>query len=225
VTTVDVIIPTYGRAGRLRQVVHNIVDTTPPPLTVTLVIESEDLESLRVATSIGPPVRTVVNQRTANYAGAINTAVETSEADFWFAGADDLNFHHGWLKHCLAVADDRFWVIGTNDLLNPFVRDGLHATHYLVDRRYTDQIGGVIDGPPGVALFEGYDHQYVDTEFVGAAKARVRFRPCLEAIVEHMHVSVGKNEPDATDERAHRRENEDRAFYMERRRLWTESVL
>ena len=215
-TTVDIIVPSYGRAGRLRQVAANILETTPPPVTVTFVVEADDLDSLRVATQIGEPVRTVVNRRTANYAGAINTAVESSQADFWFAGADDLKFHHGWLKHCLAVADDQFQVIGTNDLLNPFVAQGLHATHYLVDRRYSDEHGG---------LPEEFDHQYTDTFYIGWAKARVRFRPCLDAVVEHMHVSVGKNQPDATDERAHRRENEDRALYMARRQEWLDLVV
>jgi hypothetical protein len=84
-----------------------------------------------------------------------------------FAGADDLNFQPGWDTAALALMDGWVQVVGTNDLLNPYVTAGLHATHYLVDRRYLDDVGGVVDQGPGSFLFDGYDHQYTDTEFIG----------------------------------------------------------
>ena len=72
-----------------------------------------------------------------------------------FAGADDLNFHPGWDTAALAVMDGWVQVVGTNDLLNPYVTAGLHATHYLVDRRYLDDVGGVVDQGPARSCSTG----------------------------------------------------------------------
>src|SRR5690606_14218191 len=127
---------------------------------------------------------------------------------------DDLHFHPGWDTAALAHMDGWIKVVGTNDLLNPYVRDGLHATHYLIARDYLDNIGGCVDEGPGSFLHEGYDHQYTDTEFIGTAKARARFRPCLESVVEHLHAYSGKGEaPDATTEKASARVVQDSDLY------------
>lgn len=215
---IDVLVPTYGRAGRLERVRRNIADNTFTQHQVTFIVEADDDRSLLELDRIG--ARWVVNQRSRNYAGAINTGYEASDCDFMFTGADDLNFHPGWDIKALKAGDDWFQVVGTNDLLNPYVLAGTHATHYLVDRRYLDDIGGVVDQGPGSFMCELYTHQFTDTEFVGTAKARVRFRPCLEAVVEHLHFTVGKSERDATYEFAYDHLDDDSALYDERRELW-----
>lgn len=224
---VDIIVPTWRRHDRLAQVAADAHAGTPQPHVVTFVVEPDDTPSWQVASDLAahdPQVRAVLNRRAASYAGAANTAVASSDAPWWFAGADDLRFHPGWLDAALAVADDQFMVIGTNDLLNPYVRSGLHATHYLVDRRYTDTMGGTLDQGPGVAFWEGYHHQWTDTEFIGVAKARVRFRPCLESIVEHRHFTVGKSKRDETYDRAYAELAADRERYRERKQAWDNLV-
>lgn len=222
---VDIIVPTFGRADRLEHVVADAHDGTDLPHIVSLVVEEHDTESVTAAQALqdnDPAVRCVINERAQNYAGAINTAVATSETPYWFAGADDLHFHPGWFTAAAALIDDRFWVIGTNDLLNAYVLDGLHATHYLVDRRYTDLLGGTIDDGPGIAMHEGYHHQFTDTDFIATAKARVRFRPCLDSVVEHMHFLVGKSPKDDTYRRAYDQLSADERLYDARKHLWTD---
>jgi len=169
---IAVLIPTYGRADRLARVAANIADATETGHRVVFAVEADDTASIDVAS--GLDVDVVVNEGRPNYSGAITTAYRETTAEYVFAGADDLNFHPGWDTAALALMDGWVQVVGTNDLLNPYVTAGLHATHYLVDRRYLDEVGGVVDQGPGSFQFDGYDHQYTDTEFIGTAKMRDR---------------------------------------------------
>lgn len=221
---VDVIIPTFGRADRLSRVVEDVQASVAPGVAiVTLVVEADDEASIQAAKATD--ARVVVNDRSHNYTGAMNTAVLTSGTPLWFAGADDLHFHPGWLEECCQHIDGWVAVVGTNDLLNPYTRAGLHATHYLVVAEYVRQCGGTLTEGPGIAYFEGTFHDYSDTEFVGVAKARCRFRPCLEAVVEHMHWLAGKAEHDATYEKNEASVAADRAVYLQRKRAWDDLVL
>ena len=119
---------------------------------------------------------------------------ETSEPWLFLVG-DDVHFHPGWLDRAQAAAGDSFHVIGTNDLGNPRVMAGGHATHLLVRRSYVDEQGASWDGPKVVA-HEGYRHWFVDDEIVTAAKQRNVWAMALESVVEHLHPLWGKGEPD-----------------------------
>lgn len=218
--SIAIVVPTHGRAERLSLVANNIHCTTDAVHEVVFAVEADDPDSVAAASELGAAV--VVNDRTRNYAGAANTAYQQigSEFDFLFAAADDVRFRCDWDMQALRKMDDQIRVVGTNDLLNPYVAKGWHATHYLIDRRYLDDEGGVIDEGPGSFLFEGYDHQFTDTEFIGTAKARSRFRPCLDSIVEHMHFLAGKSPKDAGYEAAYAHEAADGMLYDERKPLW-----
>jgi hypothetical protein len=86
-------------------------------------------------------------------------------------------------------------VIGTNDLGNPRVTSGEHATHLLVRRSYVDDMGSSWDGPKVVA-HEGYGHWFVDDELVTAAKQRGVWAMALGSLVEHLHPAWGKANDD-----------------------------
>lgn len=218
--SIGVIVPTFGRASRLSLVADNIHTATEVVHEVIFAVEVDDLASIDAATEVGASV--VVNGRTRNYAGAANSAYEQvgPAFDFLFAGSDDLRFHLGWDTEALRRMDDQVHVVGTNDLLNPYVARGWHATHYLIDRRYLDDEGGVVDQGPGSFLCESYRHLYTDTEFIGTAKARARFRPCLDSVVEHMHFLNGKSERDAGYDRGYSHEEDDSLLFDERKALW-----
>lgn len=218
--SIGVIIPTHGRADRLSLVADNVHTSTSSVHEVVFAVEADDLASIEAATEVGATV--VVNGRSRNYAGAANSAYEQvgPAFDFLFAGADDLRFRLDWDVQALRKMDDQVHVVGTNDLLNPYVLQGWHATHYLIDRRYLDDEGGVVDQGPGSFLQECYFHGYTDTEFVGTAKARARFRPCMDSIVEHMHFLAGKNPKDAGYDKAYAHDADDSATYDTRKALW-----
>lgn len=219
---ITVIVPTFGRAGRMAAVAADIHDHTAAAHEVLFVTEDDDRESCAAAAGLAQAgaARWVRNERSRNYAGAVNTGARHAAGDMLFTGADDLRFHPGWDMAALAVMRPPVRVAGTNDLGNPDVLAGQHATHYLIDRAYTDGPGGVADGPPGMVLFEGYDHNWTDTEFIATARHRGVFAACPEAVVEHMHPVHGKGEPDPTYAKGSARHREDGEIFHSREHLW-----
>lgn len=215
---IDILIPSIGRPDRLADLVDNIHATTRHPHRVAIITEGFDTATQSAVDGIDATL--IINERTENYAGAVNTAYDLTDGEWLFCGADDLAFHDGWDEACLVHDDDWFQVFGTNDLLNPYVMAGMHSTHSLVSRTYLNDVGGVVDLGPGSFLPECYDHNFTDTEFIGTAKMRARFRPCLDSIVEHLHVSTGKVAVDSTHERSVRAFCEDDALYETRRDIW-----
>jgi hypothetical protein len=214
---IDVLIPTVGRADRLAAVAANVHEATVTPHRVVFIVEEHDKASCAAVADMVPADSGLINLHGPTYAGAILTGYQQTDGEFLFAGADDLRFHPGWDLAALAVNAQ---VVGTNDLCNPFVGAGTHATHYLVHRHYLDTVGGVIDQGPGSFLNTIYDHQYTDTEFVGTAIHRGVFAPCMESIVEHLHWSTGKSDPDATTVKTNARISEDEELFRSRRHLW-----
>lgn len=218
---ISILIPSYGRPDRIKAVVENALANTTYSCEVFVIVEEADYcaYALQLASTA---CRILVNQRSKNYAGAINTAMAHANGHYYFFGADDLNFHPEWDDEVLRTmaALPHIRVVGTNDLLNGYVLDGLHATHYLASREYIWTVGGVVDGEKGHALFEGYTHNFTDTEFIGTAKARAVFAPCLTSIVEHNHFSVGKSVKDATYDKGYLDIQKDSDLYHERRHLW-----
>lgn len=216
--TVAIFVPTYGRSNRIPEVVEDIEAATPQDHNTYFIIESDDQDSIDVARAQG--VQYFLNSHNHNYAGAINTAYEQTDEPYFFVGADDLHFHEGWLAKAMAKFSPDVMVVGTADLLNPYVAQGTHATHYLVDRRYIDEFGGTTDEEPGVVLFEGFDHQWTDTLFIDVAKERGVFVPCLESVVEHLHFLAGKSEKDATYEKGYANVDADEIIYREKMDQW-----
>ena len=121
---------------------------------------------------------------------------ETSEPWVLIVG-DDVRFHPGWLDAAQAAATGGFAVVGTNDLGNPRVVRGEHATHILLRRAYIDQHGASWDGP-GVLAHEGYGHWFVDDEIVTVAKQRDTWVSAKGAVIEHLHPLWGKAPEDDT---------------------------
>lgn len=225
---INVLIPTLGRAHRIPGIVANVRATSPQVSRVVFCLENHDTESTEVAEAVADEyergyVHVTVNTRAPNYSGAINSAWGERRIipnKYWFAGADDLHFESDWDAHALNKFDGWFGVVGTNDKLNPYVQAGAHATHYLVDSDYLEKVGGIVDQGPGSFLFEGYGHNYCDTEFIGTAKMRAKFRPCLESVVTHLHWTTGKTPVDATTDKANATYAADSAIYDSRRDLW-----
>jgi len=212
---VAVLIPTFGRAHRIPEVTTNVLESTEHA-NVYFICEADDQASIEAVTfTVGANL--IINERKRNYAGAINTGVHATDEPYIFCGADDLWFHPGWYEEAKKVMRYPIRVVGTNDLYNPEVLTGAHATHYLVNRWYA--YTGVPDRM-GSTLCEEYEHNWCDTEFIAFATKRGVYAPCLTAIVEHRHWAWGKATIDATYDKGLRSEPKDRALFEQRKQLW-----
>lgn len=206
---VAILIPTYRRVERLPAVVEN---ASHPGVAVYLIMEPNEAHDVPGAVTLTHP------DGFGTYAKAIQYGYEQTSEPLLFAGADDLNFYDGWLDAARAELTGDIRVVGTNDLGNRDVLAADHATHYLVDRRYLDEVGGVFDEGPGSFLPGCYTHNWTDREFVEVAKRRGVFQPCLESVVEHMHVLWGKAPMDETYSKSFAGEDTDRGIYEARMR-------
>lgn len=219
---IDIVIPTLWRSSRLSSLIKNIHESTNIFHKILFVAEKDDeetLEQLKKLSVEDRTVRFVVNDRTKSCLGAFNAAVPHIKAPYWFAGGDDLFFHNEWAEKCLEKMCSPIMVVGTDDLLNNEVKEGQTATHFLVDTKF-NELGGTFDEKPGEVAYEGYGHDFFDTELVDVAKYRGMFAPCLEAVVEHLHQLVNKNEMDATYERNIESAKNDREIYNKRYAEW-----
>lgn len=218
--SIDILIPTYRRAARIPAIVENVRKTTHHDHDIWFCVEADDHHSVHAAAEAGAGV--VINERAQSYSGAINTGYFKTSAEYLFAGADDLRFVQGWDVPLIEMLSNDPWVavVGTMDSLNPYVNAGSHATHYMVRRSYLDNVGGIVDLGPGSFLFEGYVHNYTDTEFIGTAKMRARFRPCFTSHVPHQHWSKGLSPVDSITDRANAALQQDFDLYNSRRDLW-----
>lgn len=157
-----------------------------------------------------------------SFACKVNAGYAQTSEPWLFVTGDDVRFHPGWLDHAQAVGATHD-VVGTNDLGNPRVLRGEHATHMLLRRRYLDEQGGSWDGP-GSVCHEGYRHWFVDDEIVTAARRRGAFAFAPGSVVEHLHPAWGKGESDEVYDLGQASQAEDRALFVERATLLESSI-
>lgn len=153
-----------------------------------------------------------------DYPKKINAGIAATTEPLIFTGAIDLKFHAGWLEAAEAKMSDTVKVVGTNDLANPRVMRGLHATHMLVARDYAE--GPQIDGNPGF-FHEGYWHEYCDDEAVQVAKYRNVWAFAQDSVVQHLHWSTGGRAKDGVDAMHSLRMSRGSRVFQQRRHLWT----
>jgi GT2 family glycosyltransferase len=153
--------------------------------------------------------------RPGTFAEKVNYGFEMTAEPWLLLVGSDVRFHPGWLDHAQAVASDRYHVVGTNDLGNPRVMAGEHATHLLIRRAYVDEVGASWDGP-GVVAHEGYRHWHVDDELAAAARQRGVWAMALASRVEHLHPYWGKGERDEVYDLGESHADQDKALWVER---------
>lgn len=188
--------------------------------TIYFVVGQHDLDEKAALYDAGIPSFELRGRRMpGDYARKINHAIRLTQEPWIFLGADDLRFERGWLDIALSFAAR--WskrVIGTNDLGNSEVVAGRHSTHSLVARSYVED-KGTID-QVGIALHEGYDHQFCDNEFIETAQHRGEFLHVTTCVVEHLHPHWAKGEVDSTYRLALAHTKADRTIFRNRRSLW-----
>jgi hypothetical protein len=155
-----------------------------------------------------------------DWARKLNHAIfDLSDEPYILLGADDLRFHHGWDTAVLELLEAGYGLVGTNDLGNPSVTAGVHATHPVASRLYAEACGTIDEC--GQLLHEGYDHQHVDVEAVETAKARGAWAFAAGSRVEHLHPFWRKGRDDATYRQGRANSGRDLLLYRSRQHLWS----
>lgn len=208
---VDVIVPVLHRPQNVQPLMESLTASTGLA-AAWYVIEPGDDEVRDLVRSFGGQVL----ERAGSFAEKVNYAYSVTATSPWvFLCGDDVIFRPGWLDHAQGVGNAYgAHVIGTNDLGNPNVMAGTHATHMLIRRSYVDEIGATFDGVPGVVCGP-YRHCFVDNEIVLAAMRRGVWQMALGSIVEHLHPMWGKGEVDDVYRLGH-------SFYKDDERLFEE---
>lgn len=219
-TAIAVLVPVLARPQNAQPLVESLTGSGADA-ELWFVCSRADGEQREACRATGAPyIEASWDPCPGDYARKIQLGYQVTRTPFVLLGADDLRFHPGWDTAALAVADEfDVGVVGTNDLGNQTTIAGTHSTHPLVARSYIETRGGYVGGQ-GRVYFDGYDHQYVDTELCETAKARGCYAHAVASIVEHLHVYWGKAVMDATYRKALAAGAADRALFEFRRPLW-----
>ncbi len=208
-----VLVPVLGRPQRVAPFLADLTSVTD--CAVLFVASRDDTDTLDALSGIDH----IVVDEPGTYPPKINAGYLACDTPWVFTAADDLHFHPGWLDAALDVDDGAVGVIGTNDLHNPRVLRGVHATHSLVRRTYIDTVGGAY-AAPGKVLHDGYHHHWCDDELVDLATRRGLFAHAADSVVEHLHPYAGKADEDDTYLLGRQNMSKDRNLYLRRRRMW-----
>ena len=218
---VAIVIPTMGRTRLLFPLAWNIAKTTPAGIfQIYFVINTDDALTQHAVLGIAGPVHMVLTEQ-HGYPAAVNAGVRHSAERLIAIVNDDVKFHDGWWDGLRKVLTPLVSVVATNDL-SPHTENGDACTQPVVKRDYIELHGGAW-GEPGVAMHEGYYHNFSETELFDLAKSRgvATFAP--ECVIEHLHPDWEKAEVDDTYRAGSKRPGgweHDQALYLERAALW-----
>jgi len=214
-----ILVPMLGRAETIERLMVSINNTVPKARTL-FIVSSGDHEVIKTLKEQDLEYIVTFQARVGDYAKKINLGYNLTKEPLIFTGASDIFFRMGWFEAAVAKFNDpNVHVVGTNDLANPRVIQGLHSTHTLVTREYVKK-NGLVDGEPDKILYEGYVHEFVDDEMVATAKLRGAWAFCKEAIVEHFHPSAGKAKWDDSYKLAQERMDTSLPLFSVRSALW-----
>lgn len=212
-----VIIPMLGRVHRVQPLLESIHATCEA--RVLFAVTPGDDAVIAAIDAAGEARITVLREPRGDFQRKINHGIRATREPYIFTGADDLLFHPGWYEAARAKMTGGVGVVGTNDLCNPRVMRGDHATHMLVSRDYVERYGTIDE--PGKFLHEGYPHELCDDEAVHTAKKRRAWAFAADSHVEHLHPMAGKGVPmDDLYAGQARRLEDGRLIYRRRAKLW-----
>jgi hypothetical protein len=217
-----VLVPILGRPGHVGPLVKSLRDSGADA-RIVLICNHDDAATIAACRCARrEPMIVPWAAGYADWARKLNYAWPLVEEEWRLHGADDIRFTGGWLDEALQVAD-RFaaCVVGTNDLGNPRVTAGVHATHQLVHRDYWEC--GTID-EAGKVVTEAYHHNFVDDEFVQTAMSRSTYASARRSIIEHLHPDWGKGEEDSTYMLGRSQFGRDAVLFNQRCVLWAAAL-
>ncbi len=215
-----VVVPVLGRPDNAQPLADSLTSSSPGVRLVFVVSPGDDAQRQACLGTGADVVEATWPAGHADFARKINHVYRLTTEPFVFQAADDVEFRPGWDDAVLRIAEDTgAGVTGTNDLANPVVKQGRHATHSLIRRSYIDSPGASADGP-GSVFSEAYGHAFVDNELVELAKTRNQWAFAEESHVWHRHWVWGTAEKDATYLKGAESFAADSRLFGQRRRGW-----
>ena len=216
---IDILIPVLGRPANAQRVVDSITANTTVEHRITFLVTAADAAEIEAVGQTECPAWFFYDEPGhGDYARKINEGARIRDGEFFFNGADDLDFTPGWDTQALLQMKPNIGVVATNDMANRQVRRGEFGTHNLIRRDYILQRGGTREGTPGVVLHEGYDHSYVDRELCDVAQARGVYAFAKRSIVKHRHPLWRTAQWDDTYRKAVAKSRQDQELYQTRKR-------
>jgi len=217
---VDVLVPVMRRPHNARPFMEALRASSGLARAYAIA-DPDDVDTQTAWKEAGADV--LISERGNRFSQKVNYGYTVTDADqeaapWIFLAGDDVRFRAGWLDHAEQAAEiSGADVVGTNDLANPRVTSGEHATHQLIRRRYVADVGASWDGP-GIVCHEGYRHWFVDDEIVNAAKQRDTFAMALGSRVAHLHPAWGTADNDDVYRIGEHYADRDKRLFIERLR-------
>ena len=215
-----ILIPVLRRPKNILPLVSSIISNTPGDFEIIFIASPGDSEEIQELENQDQSYIIMDSnyENRGDYARKINTGFNSIDAEWYFLGADDLRFHPGWFGAAMDVQRRTdSCVIGTNDLGNPEVKKGLHATHSLVLRDYVLECGTIDER--NKILHEGFRHNFVDTEFIATAKWRGAWSFADSSHGEHLHPDWKKSPIDEVYKLGKSGWELDKKYFETRKRL------
>ena len=218
---VRVVLPVLYRPHRAHSVFSSLLESQEEvPLRPVFMVSFGDRKELEAVRALGCDfVQLFEGRRPGDYARKINLGAALTKEPWIFTAADDVHFYPGWADKAIACAEAQGkHAMGVNDLGRWATRHKIPpAPHFLVARSYFER--GTADQPFEI-FHTGYDHTYVDTEFMWTAQSRGEYGYCAESIVEHLHPVWRKGRRDNVYQLGAAKTRIDLRLFRERERLW-----
>lgn len=220
---VAIIVPVLGRPEHAETLTESLRVNTPKG-TCKVIAICENAED--TAAWIPYANLTALEESVHTFAEKVAWAYPrlVSEPYVLLVGSD-VAFKPHWLESAMKVANKTgAGLIATNDLGNPRVMAGRHATHPLISRRYIEEKGASWDGP-GTIVHTGYRHNAVDDEWSTKALLDGEFAFARRSVIEHRHPIWGKGDMDWVYAKGQESFNEDVALFLSRLRKYTDLLV
>ncbi len=184
---VSIIIPTYCRPEQLRRNTERLLYTVRD--LETEIIVSAEVAERSLAAVEDLPVKAIFHPDWRGSVANWNLGAADATGDLLVVGADDLWWGDGWLHEALeqmALTETCF--CGLNDMMWNGWDNA--STHWAITRQ------GIIDHCGGCLMPPCYKTTFVDNEINHRIKRAGQYTWCAQAMVDHMHFSIGKSEKD-----------------------------
>lgn len=223
---VAILVPVYRRTSNIAKVYASHLEAKTDA-ALYFVVNEDDSDVLAAIASQKAPCFITPKDRT-KWSQKINDGIHRTEEPWILCGADDIVFRKGWVEAIASYLDSGFdGVYGTNDLGNTQVLLGQMSTHPLVHRKYTETIHASMSGLPyrmpyvmdgklqydSGLLYEGYHHNFPDTELCLEAQQRGDYRHLRHCVIEHCHPIFAKASDDAVYQLGRSRFFDDKALF------------